>query len=605
MRWLLPQADPARAGAAARLTRELAIPPLVAGLLAARGLEDPAAADRFLHPRLDHLHDPFRMADMGKAVERLRRAVAAHEKILIYGDYDVDGTMSVVVLLTVLRSMGASVDTYVPHRLTDGYGMRVPVVERAAADGYRVVLSVDTGIREHEVIARARDLGVDCIVTDHHLPGPGGASRLPPACAILNPKRPDCAYPEKNLAGVGVAFKLAQALLREQGTGNREQAGAGPSPRLLESYLKIVAIGTIADVVPLVGENRVITRLGLASLSDPARRAHPGLRALLEVSGLGNRPVTAGDVGFRIAPRLNAAGRMEDARDVIELFTTPDAAKACAIAERLDRLNTERQQVEEHIVKEILARLEQEPERASRYFMVFAGEGWHRGVIGIVAQRVVERTNRPAVVIGVENGVGQGSGRSIRGFHLLDALASADRLLQRYGGHAQAAGFTLAADRIPELEAALESHARAVLSPEDLEPTQRVDARVSFADLNRDLYAALNLLEPYGFGNPTPVFVADGLRLVSPPRILKERHLKLRLAQYSGGSAASATRPAGAASAVGSNSFDALGWGLADQGPALAGLTEGHELAAAFTLDENVYQGLASLQLVLKDFRVQ
>jgi len=597
MRWLLPQADPARAGAAARLTRELAVPPLVAGLLAARGMEDAEAADRFLHPRLEHLHDPFLMADMGKAVDRLRRAVAAREKILIYGDYDVDGTMSVVVLLTVLRSMGASVDTYVPHRLTDGYGMRVPVVERAAAEGYRVVLSVDTGIREHEVIARAQALGVDCIVTDHHLPE---ANRLPSACAILNPKRPDCPYPEKGLAGVGVAFKLAQALLRGQGTGNREQAGAGPSPRLIESYLKIVAIGTIADVVPLVGENRVIARLGLASLSDSAKRgqqsSRPGLGALLAVSGLGNRPVTAGDVGFRIAPRLNAAGRMEDARDVIELFTTPDAAKAGAIAERLDRLNTERQKVEERIVKEILARLEQEPEKAARYFMVFAGEGWHRGVIGIVAQRVVERTNRPAVVIGVEDGVGQGSGRSIRGFHLLDALASADRLLQRYGGHAQAAGFTLAADRIPELEAALESHARAALSPEDLEPTQRVDARVSFADLNRDLYAALNLLEPYGLGNPAPVFVADGLRLVSPPRILKERHLKLRLAQSSA---------ANAASAAGSNSFDALGWGLADQGPALAGLAVGQELAAAFTLDENVYQGLSSLQLVLKDFRVR
>ncbi|MGO9269849.1 MAG: single-stranded-DNA-specific exonuclease RecJ [Terriglobia bacterium] len=604
MRWLLPQADPARAGAAARLTRELAIPPLVAGLLAARGMEDPEAADRFLHPRLDHLHDPFLMADMGKAVDRLRRAVAAREKILIYGDYDVDGTMSVVVLLTVLRSMGASVDTYVPHRLADGYGMRVPVVERAAADGYRVVLSVDTGIREHEVIARAQALGVDCIVTDHHLPE---ANRLPPACAILNPKRPDCAYPEKGLAGVGVAFKLAQALLRGQGTGDRGQGegpaaagSAGPSPRLIESYLKIVAIGTIADVVPLVGENRVIARLGLASLSDSAKRgqqsSRPGLGALLAVSGLGNRPVTAGDVGFRIAPRLNAAGRMEDARDVIELFTTPDAAKAGAIAERLDRLNTERQKVEERIVKEILARLEQEPEKASRYFMVFAGEGWHRGVIGIVAQRVVERTNRPAVVIGVDDGVGQGSGRSIRGFHLLDALASADRLLLRYGGHAQAAGFTLAADRIPELEAALDSHARAVLSPEDLEPTQRVDARVSFADLNRDLYAALNLLEPYGLGNPTPVFVADGLRLVSPPRILKERHLKLRLAQ---------SNAANAASAAGSNSFDALGWGLADQGPALAGLSVGQELAAAFTLDENVYQGLSSLQLVLKDFRVR
>ena len=589
MRWLLPQTETGGAETA-RLASELAIPPLVAHLLAARGMGAPESADRFLHPRLDHLHDPFRMADMGKAVDRLRRAVARRERILIYGDYDVDGTMSVVVLLTALRSLGAQVDTYVPHRLTDGYGMRAPVVEHAAADGYRVVLSVDTGIREHDVIARAGELGIDVIVTDHHLPEAG---RLPPAFAILNPKRPGCPYPEKNLAGVGVAFKLVQALLREQGTGERGQGTGergqgidGPSRRLLESYLKVVAIGTIADVVPLVGENRVIARLGLAGLAD-ARS--PGLRALLAVSGLGNRPVTAGDVGFRIAPRLNAAGRMEDARDVIELFTTPDAARATAIAERLDRLNTERQQVEECMVTEILKRLEQEPAKASRYFMVFAGEGWHRGVIGIVAQRVVDRTNRPAVVIGIEDQVGQGSGRSIRGFHLLDALTAAERLLQRYGGHAQAAGFTLAADRITELEGILESHARSVLSPDDLEPEQRIDARVQFTDLNRDLYAALNLLEPFGLGNPTPVFVAEGLRLVSPPRILKERHLKMRLAQ------------ANAARASGSSSFDAVGWGMAGQG---AALTAGQELAAAFTLDENVYEGLSSLQLVLKDFRV-
>ena len=581
MRWLLPETDPARMGAADHLASELAIPPLVARLLVGRGIEDPGAADRFLNPRLDHLHDPFLMADMGKAVERLRQAIAEREKILVYGDYDVDGTMSVVVLLTALRRMGAMVDTYIPHRLTDGYGMRVPVVERAAAEGYRVVLSVDTGIREHEVIARARELGVDCIVTDHHLPEAG---HLPPAYAILNPKRPDCGYPEKGLAGVGVAFKLAQALLREQGTGNREQAGAGPSARLIESYLKIVAIGTIADVVPLVGENRVIARLGLAGLSDPR---HPGLRELLAVSGLDGRPVTAGDVGFRVAPRLNAAGRMEDARDVIDLLTTSNASKACAIAARLDRLNTERQQVEEHILNEILERVEQEPGKASRYFLVFAGEGWHRGVIGIVAQRVAERYNRPAVVIGVEDGVGQGSGRSIRGFHLLQALESSRGLLLRCGGHAQAAGFTLAADRLPALEMALESHARAILSPEDLEPAQRVDAEVSFGDLNRDLYESLKRLEPYGLGNPTPVFFADRLRLVGPPRILKERHLKIRLTQSS---------PAG------SKSFDAVGWGLADQGSAL---TAGQEVAAAFTLDENVYEGLASLQLVLKDFRVE
>ncbi|MGD0922345.1 MAG: DHH family phosphoesterase, partial [Terriglobia bacterium] len=318
MRWQISKVDNE---AAAPLVRELSIPPLVARLLVLRGIKEPAEADRFLHPSLRQLHDPFLMADMRAAVGRLRQAIERQEKILIYGDYDVDGTMAVVVLLTALRSLGAKVDAHIPHRLTDGYGMRVPVVERAQADGFRVVLSVlsvDTGVREHEVLARARELGLDCIVTDHHLPD----SHLPPACAILNPCRADCVYPEKNLSGVGVAFKLAQALLGERLT-----------ERHVLSYLKVVALGTIADVVPLVGENRVMVHFGLAGMREPSQA---GLAALLAVSGLEGRAVATGDVAFRLAPRLNAAGRMENARDVIDLFTTSDPAQARAIAERLE-----------------------------------------------------------------------------------------------------------------------------------------------------------------------------------------------------------------------------------------------------------------------------
>ena len=453
MRWLVPTVNSA---AVDRLCQELNIPSVVARLLVLRGIEDPESAHRFLHPNLNQLHNPFLMAGMDAAVERLRRAIARQEKVLIYGDYDVDGTMAVVVLFTALRTLGATVETFIPHRMTDGYGMRAAVIERAAADQYRVVLSVDTGIREHEVIGRARELGVDCIVTDHHLPD----NHLPPACAILNPRRADCRYPEKNLSGVGVAFKLVQALL-----------GPRLSDRHVQSYLKVVALGTIADVVPLLGENRVIAHFGLAGLRDPV---HQGLGALLEVAGLRGRPVTAGDVGFRLAPRLNAAGRMESARDVIDLFTVLDAGKTREIAERLDSLNSERQQVEEQILGQVAELMEQEPERRGRYSLVFSGEGWHRGVIGIVAQRVIERYHRPALVIGVENGVGQGSGRSIRGFHLLDALARSGDLFTRYGGHAQAAGFTLPSDRIPDLETAFEACARSALSPEDLEPVAAV-----------------------------------------------------------------------------------------------------------------------------------
>ena len=425
MRWI---ETPFNAESVQRLERELHLSPLIARLLVQRGIDEPAAADAYLHPSLSQLHSPELMVDMREAVERLRAAIERREKILIYGDYDVDGTMAVVVLLTALRMLGATVEAHIPHRLTDGYGMRVPVVEEAAANGFRVVISVDTGIREHEVLARARELGVDCIVTDHHLPD----GHLPPACAILNPRRPDCAYPEKSLAGVGVAFKLAQALLGERMT-----------ERLLLSFVKIVAIGTIADVVPLLGENRVIARFGLEGLRQPAQ---PGLMALMELAGLAGREISAGDVGFRIGPRLNAAGRMENARDVIDLFTLTDPARTREIAERLDRLNRDRQRVEEEILHTIMAELEQRDGIDGQYTLVLAGEGWHRGVIGIVAQRIAERFHRPSLVIGIEDGVGVGSGRSIKGFHLLDGLTAVGDLFQRFGGHAQAAGFAMAAE---------------------------------------------------------------------------------------------------------------------------------------------------------------
>jgi single-stranded-DNA-specific exonuclease len=560
MRWRISAADPEIVG---KLAGDLRLSPLLARLLVIRGLDERGRAEQFLLPSLTHLHDPFLMAEMRPAVERLERAITQGEKILIYGDYDVDGTMAVVVLLTALRTLGAKVEAYIPHRLTDGYGMRVPVVEQAHTQGFRVVLSVDTGVREHEVLARARELGLDCIVTDHHLPD----DHLPPACAILNPRRPDCAYPEKSLAGVGVAFKLAQALL-----------GPRMNARRLESYLKVVCLGTIADVVPLVGENRVIARFGLEGLRDPM---NPGLAALLAVSGLGGGDVTTYDVGFRIAPRINAAGRMDSARDVIELFTTADAVRARTIAGHLENLNGERQRVEEQIVCTIVEEMEARPEKARQYSLVFAGDGWHRGVIGIVAQRVVDRYYRPTLVMGIEDDVAVGSGRSIRGFHLLDALTQCSDLFDRFGGHAQAAGFALPAGRLADLVTRFEAHARSILSPEDLEPVLRVDAEVTLADLTPELYARLQRLEPHGFGNPTPVYVARGVRLLAPPRVLKEKHLKLRVGH-------------------GAVSFDALAWRMAERADELA---PGLFLDLAFAVEENSYQGVTSLQLVVKDWR--
>jgi single-stranded-DNA-specific exonuclease len=560
MRWIT---HPARASAAETLSRALNLPPLVAQLLAQRGIDQPDAAERFLYPALGHLHDPWLMAGMEPAVRRLRQAIERGEPVLIYGDYDVDGTMAVVVLLSALRALGGRVEAYIPNRFTDGYGMRAPVIELAASQGVRVVVSVDTGVRAHGVVDRARELGVDCIVTDHHLP----EGAVPRACAVLNPHRPDCPYPEKNLCGAGVAFKLAQALF-----------GAHASDRMLASYLKIVAIGTIADLVPLTGENRVIASLGLEGLRQPVAA---GLRALLDVSGLAGEAVTAGDVGFRLAPRLNAAGRMHSAQEVIDLFLAEELADARPIAERLDRLNRERQQIEERILAEIVDSLEAHPEKVARRSLVLAGEGWHRGVIGIVAQRVVERYYRPALVIGIENGAGVGSGRSIPGFHLLEALAEAAELFDRFGGHAQAAGFSLPAERIPELERRFERAATARLRPEDLEPALRVDAEIDLDALDGELYEWLRRLAPHGIGNPAPVLAARALRILAPERILKEKHLKWRVAQ--------GTKP-----------WDAIWWGGARQAGQFAA---GDRIDAAFTLDQNVFQGLATLQLIVKDAR--
>lgn len=560
MRWGIPAVDPETVQ---RLAREAAVPPLVARLLILRGITDPETATAFLHPSLSQFHDPYRMADMRSAVHRLRAALAKKEKILIYGDYDVDGITATVVLLTALRSLGAHVEPFVPHRMTDGYGMRAAALERAAGEGFRVVLSVDTGVREHEALERARELGLDCIITDHHLPG----DRLPPATAILNPRRPDCPYPEKSLSGVGVAFKLAQALLGERLTDG-----------LLRSYLKIVAIGTIADVVPLTGENRVIARFGLEGLRRPA---HAGLEALLRVSDIARRAVTVADVGFRLAPRLNAAGRLEDAKEAVELFITRDPLRAKEIADRLDRLNRERQRVEDDILREILDAVSRNSELTRRSTLVFSGAGWHRGVVGIVAQRVAERFYRPTLVAGVMDGVAVGSGRSIPGFHLLDALASAHDLFLRYGGHAQAAGFTLAAAWLPELERRLEEHARCVLSPEDLEPTLNVDADISLGEINDELFRQLERLEPHGPGNPAPVFVARAAQLVSPPRILKEKHLKLRVGQSE-------------------RLLDALAWRRAEAG---AELRSGDRVDLAFRLEQSSYQGMTTPQLNLKDWR--
>jgi single-stranded-DNA-specific exonuclease len=558
-------------------------PPLPASLLArllvARGIADLDSAGRFLAPSLAHLHSPYAMKGMPAAVERLAAAIARKEGILIYGDYDVDGTTAIVILKTAIELCGGAADFHVPHRIREGYGMKDDIIEQAAASGVRLIISVDTGIRAFTAADTARRLGIDLIVTDHHLPGQDG---IPAALAVLNPNQPGCGYPCKVLCGCGVAFKLAQALM-EKCLERPDQSG------LLKSFMKVVAIATVADAVPLTGENRVFAKLGLEALRRPV---NAGLKALLEVAELGARPLTSGEVAFRIAPRLNAAGRMDIARDVVELFTVKDAVRAREIAGRLDQLNGERQEEERHILQELEERFEKEPALREAFCIVVDGDGWHRGVIGITATRVVERYGRPALVISRDGEEAHGSGRSIRAFHLLNALESCANLFDRYGGHAHAVGFALPASRVEELRRRLDSHARTCLNLSDFEPAVELDDEILLDQVTPALLSELRQLEPFGMGNPEPVFAARSVRLLQPPRIMKEKHVKLKLG---------ASGREGRTGWHRSVTYDATGWRMAEQAQK-AQLLPGDVLDIAFTVGFNNHPEYGGLELTLCDF---
>src|SRR3954469_7316157 len=466
MRWLLKSFDKS---SAARLGSELAVPAIVAQLLVQRGINDVETARLFLTPSLDQLHSPHLMLGMEKGVGRLSSATTNKEDMLIYGDYDVDGTVAVVILKTAIELCGGTVDFHVPHRIREGYGMKDDVIEAAAATGVRLIISVDTGIRAFAAADTAKRVGVDLIVTDHHLPETHEG--VPQALAVLNPNQPGCEYPCKSLCGAGVAFKVAQALLE-----------ATDRQRLLPSFIKMVAIATIADAVPLIGENRLLTKIGLEGLRDPR---NVGLKAILEIAQVDtSKPIGTGEIAFRIAPRLNAAGRMDVASDVINLFSTRDPAEARTLAQKLNELNGDRQGEEARILEKIQATLDAAPELRDAYCIVVDGDGWHRGVIGITATRVVEKYCRPAIVLSRDGDEAHGSGRSIRGFHLLEGLESCRELFTRFGGHAHAVGLGIPCDRIPQLRATLDAYARGVLTPEDFIPTLDYDADVSLADVS-------------------------------------------------------------------------------------------------------------------------
>jgi single-stranded-DNA-specific exonuclease len=511
------QTRPCDEGRAARLARDLGVSAVTARLLCLRGLDDPDRARRFLAPTLDDLHDPLGMTDLPLAVDRIQRAIASKERIAVHGDYDVDGVTSTVILRRALELLGADVTHFIPERLRDGYGLQPAALDRLHADGARLVISVDCGIRGVEAARHARALGLDLIITDHHEPD----AELPKALAVINPKRHDCRYPDKNLAGVGVALKLVQALC----------AAAGRSA-WLPAFVKIAAIGTLADVVPLVGENRVIAKLGLPMLSKGPHKV--GLRSLIEACGLTGKEIDSYHIGFVLAPRVNAAGRMSTPDIAARLLLASDEAmaeEARTLAEHLNAENLRRQQEEAEIVAAARKVVETDIDVGSRSVLVVAGEGWHRGVIGIAASKLVDAFHRPAIVISIDGDVAHGSCRSIPAFDMLTALESCGDAMLRFGGHRQAAGLTMSASRVRELRARINEHADTCLGPDDLRPRLWIDAPLALRSIDGQMATDLAALAPFGAGNPCPVFHARRVEVIDGPRRVKDRHLKMAFRQ--------------------------------------------------------------------------
>ena len=496
---------------AQRLTEELHLPPLVSSLLVARGMSVVEDARNYLRPRMDQLHPPLAMRGMAEAVERLSTAVRAGETILVHGDYDVDGMCSTTILVRTLRHLGARAIPFAPHRINDGYDLGAAGIKAAVDGGATLLVTCDCGTTAHEPVAELCRLGIDVIITDHHLP-----SRPPPACvAVLNPRVSGCDYPDKDLCAAAVAFKLSLALL--------EQHGAGPNVAL--NMLDLVALATVADVAPLRGENRILVRYGLRMMRETR---NIGLRALINASGLEGRELTAGRIGFILAPRLNAVGRIGDARRGLDLLLTADESEANAIARDLEEINRTRQAIDRETL-DAARKLAAGYDLDSVAGLVLAAEGWHPGVIGIVASRLVEDLYRPVVLVAVDGGIGKGSGRSIPAFDLHGGLTACADLLVKYGGHRAAAGLTVDAARIPELQERFDAVARERLTKDDLTPELRVDLEVPLGEANDTLEKLLRHFEPFGMGNPAPLLATRGIRLASAPRMIGQNGLKFAL----------------------------------------------------------------------------
>ena len=560
-RWILPK--PPDEEAIRALASALSLPEIVCRLLLIRGYVTPDEAKLFLRPKLDRLHDPLGFLSMDKAVERLVRAVRDKEVVFIHGDYDVDGICSTTLLTRTIRAFGGEATPFIPRRIEDGYDLSNAGVDAAIAAGAKVVVTCDCGTTALAPVARLCQAGIDVIVTDHHLPG----GPLPSCISVLNPKRAGCEYPDKDLAAVGVAFKLALALAR----------ALGKNENLVWAMLDLVALATVADVAPLRGENRVFVRYGLKMLAETR---NIGLRALIRAAGLDGKAITAGRIGFILAPRLNAAGRLGHAIRGVELLLTEDEHQANAIARELEELNYKRQEIDRWTLDQARERVAQ-MDLDDTFGIVLADESWHPGVIGIVASRLVEEFGRPTVLIALSGDHGKGSGRSISKFDLHGALGEARDLLLRYGGHKAAAGVTVARDRVDAFATRFNDVARSLLTPEDLVPEVRVDLEVSMDGMDEKLESLFRHFEPFGIGNPTPVLLARNVTIAKPPRAIGRDGLKLVLD-------------------TGTGSIEAIGWGFAHR---IAEFQPGGCVDVAFRLEKDEYRGESRLQARIADIR--
>lgn len=549
------------------LSNSLGCSPFLSRLLIRRGLTTVSLARNFLYGSLADLHSPSLLPDIDIAVSRLKRAITKGEKILIYGDYDVDGQTSIAILMEGIKSLGGNVSYYIPHRLEEGYGLNEEAVAEAKEKGFNLILTVDCGSTALKEAKLAKELGLDLIVTDHHeFPGQG-----PESLAFINPHRPDSCYPDKDLAGVGLAFKLAQALL-----------GVSVEDERLYPYLDLVALGTIADIVPLRGENRIFAREGLKVLSETERL---GIKALKEVSGLKGK-VKEGHVGFILGPRLNAAGRVSEANLGVELLLTPEKGKAETIARLLDSYNRERQEIERGILSHCLSKIDKEIDLSRERIIVLSDRDWHAGVIGIVASRILDKFSRPVILISLKGGVGKGSGRSLAGFNLFQNLEKLKTKLISFGGHKYAAGLNILLEQIPSFKEEINRLAQISLGEKEVRPVLEIDAEIFFKDIGPALMAELRLLPPYGASNPAPLFISRDIELMEKPRLVgNNRHLKFFLR--------------------GDGRFiSAIGFGLGGREDLRDLPKAGIKINLAYLPDESEYLGVKSVELKLKDVKL-